>query len=138
MTYKVCTTCGEEKFLSQYRRDRTQTSGYQPRCKQCVRAVNNSAYVTKYGEKQRQRNSTRVAEQREKIRAYKLTHPCTCGEKEPVCLEFHHLLPGEKDFQMSNVGTLSWARILQEIQKCVVVCSNCHKKIHAGIISPMV
>lgn len=56
----------------------------------------------------------------------------TCGENHPACLEFHHLDPENKDNDiayMVNTG-YSIARILREIEKCVVLCSNCHRKLH--------
>lgn len=50
-------------------------------------------------------------------------------------LEFHHLDPNEKDFSLSDKGYCrSWEIVKKELDKCVLVCSNCHKEIHAGII----
>lgn len=49
-------------------------------------------------------------------------------------LEFHHLNPEEKDFSIGAKGaTKSWDKIKLELDKCVLVCSVCHKEIHAGI-----
>lgn len=132
---KMCSTCKQEKILSDFRKDRTQRDGYQPRCKLCARAQHKSAYTIKYGEKARKRNSERNREQREKILLYKKTHPCIiCGEIEPCCLDFHHLDPAKKDFQMSHPSVRSWETILAEINKCAVLCKNCHAKVHASII----
>ena len=55
-----------------------------------------------------------------------------CGENHPACLDFHHTKPSEKD---ANVTTLvsqqsSRVRILAEVGKCVVLCANCHRKLH--------
>lgn len=49
-------------------------------------------------------------------------------------MEFHHLDPSEKDFALGNVlaSPRSWATLVAELKKCVLVCSNCHKEIHAG------
>ena len=59
-----------------------------------------------------------------------------CGyDKYQGALEFHHLNPEEKDFGISAKGyTRSFEKIKEEIEKCILVCSNCHKEIHAGII----
>ena len=60
---------------------------------------------------------------------------CTvCDEKEGVCLDFHHLDEKKKDFALSNSSTHSFDTIKREIAKCILVCSNCHRKIHAGLI----
>ena len=48
-----------------------------------------------------------------------------------AALEFHHLDPSQKDFAISQSGsTRAWERIQKEIDKCILVCSNCHKEIH--------
>jgi predicted DNA-binding protein YlxM (UPF0122 family) len=56
-----------------------------------------------------------------------------CGEDHPACLEFHHLNPSEKKINLSEaVAIKGWSKnkILDEIDKCVVLCSNCHRKLH--------
>jgi transcription elongation factor Elf1 len=56
-----------------------------------------------------------------------------CGENDAVCLDAHHLDPSEKDFNLADkVGVWSWGSIQKELDKCVVLCSNCHRKFHAG------
>lgn len=73
---------------------------------------------------------------REFYRAVKKSSKCAaCGESESCCLEFHHLDPSKKDGHISHM-VRHWgkARMLAEIAKCVIVCSNCHAKIHAGLI----
>lgn len=49
-------------------------------------------------------------------------------------LEFHHLNPAEKDFQISG-GTRSFETLKKEVDKCILVCANCHREIHSGIIN---
>lgn len=58
-----------------------------------------------------------------------------CGEKEKACLDFHHLNPMEKDFNVRQKLTMSIDRLLAEAAKCIVVCANCHRKIHAGLLT---
>ena len=56
-----------------------------------------------------------------------------CGyNKNLSALEFHHRDPGSKKFQLDlrSLSNRSWAKILNEAQKCDLVCSNCHKEIH--------
>lgn len=48
-----------------------------------------------------------------------------------IALEFHHLDPLEKDFDISYKGyTRSWEKVKLELDKCILVCSNCHREIH--------
>ncbi len=51
-------------------------------------------------------------------------------------LAFHHVNPSEKVFSLTSrelVGH-NWSMVLQEIQKCILVCHNCHGEIHEGLI----
>lgn len=57
-----------------------------------------------------------------------------CGYNRCInALEFHHVNPEEKDFTISG-GTKSFDTLKPEIDKCILVCSNCHREIHAGLI----
>lgn len=50
-------------------------------------------------------------------------------------LEFHHLDPNEKDFGISHKGyTRSWEKVKTELDKCVMLCANCHREVHTGLI----
>ncbi len=54
-----------------------------------------------------------------------------CGyDRCPSAFDFHHVDSEAKDFSISE--KTSWAAILPELEKCVLVCSNCHREIHAG------
>jgi predicted HNH restriction endonuclease len=70
---------------------------------------------------------------REQAVAYKGGKCNICGYDRCLnAFDFHHLDPLEKDFTISNHMT-SWDRIKKEIDKCVLVCSNCHREIHDGM-----
>ena len=56
-----------------------------------------------------------------------------CGyNKITSALEFHHINPKEKDYSISG-GTKSFENIKKELDKCMLVCSNCHKEIHSNL-----
>ena len=59
-----------------------------------------------------------------------------CGyNKYEGALGFHHKDGNQKSFSISSAGlTRSWKRVENEIEKCVLGCSNCHKELHAGIL----
>jgi len=61
-----------------------------------------------------------------------------CGYNRCIeALQFHHKDPSQKEFGLAKSGlTRSWARVQREIEKCILVCSNCHAEIHAGLRSP--
>lgn len=59
----------------------------------------------------------------------------TCGYNRCLsALHFHHLNPFEKDFNISS--KTNWNDIVFELDKCVMLCANCHAEAHEGIISP--
>ena len=58
-----------------------------------------------------------------------------CGyNKRNEALEFHHRNPTEKDFSISKRGYCrSWEKVSKEIQKCDLLCANCHRELHAEL-----
>ena len=54
-----------------------------------------------------------------------------CGENHPATLDFHHKDPSTKEFAVSyTYRRFSKEKILKEIEKCVVLCANCHRIHH--------
>lgn len=58
-----------------------------------------------------------------------------CGyNKYDGALDFHHVNPNNKKFNLSiNALSLSNKRIINELNKCILLCSNCHREIHHTI-----
>lgn len=58
-----------------------------------------------------------------------------CGEGDPACLEFHHVNEEEKEFSVSRRANRghSIENIRSEIERCEVLCANCHSKTHYKI-----
>ena len=61
-----------------------------------------------------------------------------CGyDRCTEALEFHHLTSTKKDFGISSKGyTRSWEKIRAELDKCVLLCANCHREIHSSLQPP--
>jgi len=80
-----------------------------------------------------------VAKRRKQIRQmaidYKGSQCAICGYKECVqALEFHHINKDGKDFGISAKGyTRSWDEVRKELDKCILLCANCHREVHEGI-----
>jgi len=54
-----------------------------------------------------------------------------CGyNKFSGALEFHHRDPSQKEFQFSQYQRTTYERLKQELDKCDLLCSNCHKEAH--------
>ena len=81
-------------------------------------------------------NIRAVTKRRRKVRLKAIEHlggKCMrCGySKYPEVLEFHHKNPSQKDFNVSAKGHCrSWNRVKNEIEKCDLLCANCHREIH--------
>ena len=59
-----------------------------------------------------------------------------CGyRRRNEALEFHHRDPNLKEFGISSKGyARSWEKVKQEIEKCILLCANCHREFHAGML----
>lgn len=86
----------------------------------------------------RESQARRRLERREVIAQIKRERGCMfCGEREPICLDFHHR---DRSTKIANVSMLvvmkaAYSRIHEEIAKCDVLCANCHRKVEAGLLS---
>lgn len=62
-------------------------------------------------------------------------HCVGCGAVVPApAFEFHHLDSRTKEFAVSHDGiTRRWDKIEAELAKCVLLCANCHREVHAGV-----
>ena len=53
-----------------------------------------------------------------------------CKDKRYYLLDFHHMDPSTKTFQIGQGESKGWERVLNEIKKCILLCSNCHREFH--------
>ena len=80
-----------------------------------------------------------VTERRRKLKqmlvAYKGGSCVLCGYKKSVwALDLHHVDESKKSFGLSTRGlTRSWESLQRESDKCILICANCHREIHAGV-----
>ncbi len=80
-----------------------------------------------------------VVKRRKKIRemaiGYKGRQCSICGYSKCLkALEFHHLDSNGKDFGISEKGyTRSWDQVKAELDKCILLCANCHREVHEGM-----
>ena len=138
MLLKKCSSCKVEKGIENFNKNRTKKDGFGSVCRSCSNLTSKLYY-----EKDKETHKTRVSARNKKIRAehsqklrdIKASGCSCCSEKEACCLDFHHLRD-KKDGVGRMVGhRSSWRNIEKEINKCILLCSNCHRKLHAGLIS---
>lgn len=83
--------------------------------------------------------SCRVVQRRQELKRLAVAHlggRCQlCGYDRCIAaLQFHHLAPGHKDFQVAEYSR-SWDRVRAEAEKCALLCANCHAEVHAGLVT---
>lgn len=115
MELKFCPYCKENKSKSLFYKKRG-IDGASSYCKPCT-------------------NSESLLRQRKfkaKCVEYKGGKCEICGyDKCQSALEFHHRDPNEKEFQLSKAKSWSFEeRVTKELDKCQILCSNCHKELH--------
>lgn len=128
---KRCPHCDQSKPIDAFAwRNRAQ-GRRAPFCRACQKdymrrhyLANRDVYIARAVENKRTAKLTRT----QRLLEFFATHPCVdCGEDDPVVLEFDHLR--DKEFDISQ-GYYSrpWSVVLEEIDKCEVVCANCHRR----------
>ena len=90
MDTKICSMCGLEKPLKRFVKNKSKKSGYASYCKDCHKLTCHKYYL---------KNKDKILDKNGKYKEYikkyildkKKNGCCICGEKDPACLDFHHL-----------------------------------------------
>lgn len=117
MDVKICTKCKRELPIDDFNWRDKKKGTRRSECKYCHTAYMNELYQNK----------------RKIVEDLKTKKSCQkCGENRGYVLDFHHLDPSVKENtvarMISNNFRLDYT--LQEIEKCIVLCSNCHREFH--------
>ena len=156
--YKIkrCIKCGKMMPLTEFYKDKNRSDGLQYYCKKCCSIMGKSYrernvdmlkqrghdYNQKHKEQcakrtalWRKRHSTEIyLKQKHIIHDLKINGCAICGyDKCDAALEFHHVNQEDKKFCLTarNVG-YSEILVAEELNKCILLCSNCHREIHNG------
>lgn len=131
---KICSKCKEEKLLANFQRQKTGKDGWMASCKACnIKAARERRQknVEKYRKIGRNRDKQRIAKKKQEAVNYKGGKCQVCGYNKCLAvLEFHHINPNEKEFDISRTWSRKWETIKKELDKCICVCANCHREIH--------
>lgn len=129
---KKCSKCENYKSLNEFNKHSGNKDNLQNLCRDCNNTLrrkwykNNSEKVYNYSLKRRFRNKDFVSD-------FKKDKCCSkCGESHPACLNFHHIDESLKRYNISEMKrtTYSIKTIKIEIEKCIILCANCHRKLH--------
>ena len=117
---RECIKCKGDKPLPSFKIDKRNTEGRAGVCKECS---NLEAMHRKRGNKI--------------IAIEYLGNSCEhCGIEydgnNATIFDFHHLDPDEKEFKPAALMSRHWDNIIEELDKCILLCSNCHRIEHHG------
>ena len=128
---KVCCRCKKEKAIEEFWRKKRSKDGRDTRCGDCMKLYYRDLY---HGSEKRRRdirrnddaNIGRLLALRKEI--YSSTSCTDCGNQDHRVFEFDHVR-GRKEFDISTAihQGHSRKRLLKEIEKCDLVCANCHR-----------
>ena len=117
MESKVCNQCGELKSLDDFYKKKNHKTP-QSKCKSCFNKYCVERWIN--------RKITYII--------YKGSECVGCGLSYPeepyVIFDFHHRDPNIKEFDWSKLRLKSDSKIKEEVDKCDLLCSNCHRKKH--------
>ena len=109
---RCCIECGFVKNLNEFYSSNGKTRRV---CKDCVRKSQNKKYHN----------------QKDILNEYKSIRGCAkCGCNKHYLLDFHHIDPTKKDFTVSNNTNVKFETLLNELEKCILLCANCHRELH--------
>lgn len=132
MKTKFCTCCQSEKSIKDFRKNKSKRDGLQSKCIECDKEYARRYYQAnkKHCLQRTKRNTQRLIQE---YKEWKGTLECAiCDEKDPICIDLHHLDSSEKEINISTIGCRDGLTnfLKKEIEKCIPVCANCHRKIH--------
>lgn len=111
----ICRTCQSDYHREWYQRSR--------------------AAILKRSRRNRRRLKRHRGATRIKFWQYLLAHPCVdCGEADIRVLDLDHLRDKKAEVGALVRAGASWARVLEEIEKCEVRCANCHRRRTSGLM----
>lgn len=152
MTTKLCTKCKIEKNIDQFNKRAKSKDGYNDNCRSCIsewrknrRLELKAQGITPrtdiynkehYAEKNAWRQNKRK-EIRDYLRSLKINKPCDiCGGIfPPVAMDWDHINQDEKSFDICQDGIremYSKEKLHSEIDKCRLICANCHR-VHSAM-----
>lgn len=124
---RICSKCKKVKNLKEdFYPNKAYRGGYTAQCKTCHKAHPSQSPEKLLVRVQKTRNRNRQF-----LWDYYSANPCVdCGESDPVVLELDHCKGDHKIDRVSALvhNTRSLTAIQREIDKCDVVCANCHKR----------
>ena len=132
---KVCYCCNINKQLADFSKKSNTSDGYATTCKECAKEKRRLSRTKTKQEKANEYAYKRRLERKLWAVNY-LGNKCSkCGITYPhYVYDFHHKNPKEKEFAISLILYYSEESLKKELDKCALLCANCHREEHWGAI----
>lgn len=76
----------------------------------------------------------RLRKNKQKAVDYKGGKCARCGyDRCMAAMEFHHIDPSKKEGELSKLKHGPWIKFKKELDKCILLCSNCHRELHSSL-----
>lgn len=130
--FKECNICHEVKSISEYHPNKQCTQGVVGTCRECSKIRLNKWYSDNRSRRQEYSNDKNRSRKRSIVDHF--GDQCLdCKKTYPQYVyQFHHTDPTQKDFNPSAAMTMSLKTMWKELDKCVMLCANCHIIRHRG------
>jgi len=133
MTEKKCDHCKKFKDEEEFNWKFKSLGVRHKTCRECMKPFRKNWYEgdahDRHLKNVKERKDAARLVAREYVWQYLSNHPCIeCGESDPVVLEFHHRHEKDKPISVLTAAGYSIATIQAEIDKCDVLCANCHRR----------
>lgn len=132
---KICSKCKQSKSTDEFNKNRSKHDGLNSFCRECARQKAREYYHSGYYNKRVWQESRKKRVDANNAYLESLSLRCEkCGEDHPAVIDFHHADPAEKEIKISQARHNGWSieRLQREIDKCMILCANCHRKLHWG------
>ncbi len=127
-----CSKCKIDKPTTDFHKKKSSSTGYNFQCKICINSYHKTRKYPVRKDYMRdfyKQKSTRYKKQLIEMLGGKCNK---CGLIDDPCVyDFHHTNPEQKEFSIATALKHStWDAIKKEVSKCILLCSNCHRKLH--------
>ena len=129
---KTCSKCNISKEETEFYFTNKKHDKLKARCKACTKIDKHEYYIKNKDtiipkvQIRNNRWALWLQNKKENLKCIK------CGEDFGPCIDFHHRDPSEKEYSISSMIGRGWPfwKIEKEMEKCDVLCANCHRKLH--------
>ncbi len=128
---KLCSKCNKLQDVICFGKRASSKDGLKSQCKSCDQLYSQNMNREKRNKRQSISRKQRIKELQLKMLIFLSDKKCAhCPENDPIVMEFDHLDASLKEISISEaiVRCFSWERIQAEIDKCQILCANCHRR----------